>query len=300
MGQPFQYGGQAVIEGVMMRGPREMAVAVRKPAGEIVLEKKPVSSLAQRYPFLKWPLLRGVLALFEALVDGIQVLALSANLALDEEEETLSAKEIALTIFFAVGLAVLLFIVIPTAGAYLTRNFFHPFWQNLAEGFLRLGIFLAYVLSISHLNDIKRVFQYHGAEHKVIHTYEAGEELTVENAKKHTTLHPRCGTSFIIIVLMLTIFIYSVLHVPSLWYRLLSRILLLPLIAGLSYELLKWTSRHTSHGLVKILMAPGLWVQKLTTREPDDSQLEVALAALQAVLVPGGKEAPVQPRAAAN
>lgn len=290
MGQPFQYGGQAVIEGVMMRGPKEMAVAVRKPAGDIVLETKPINSWAQKYPFLKWPLIRGVWNLFEALVLGIQVLTQSANLAMDEEEEALTAKEIALTIFLSVGLAILLFIVIPTVGAYLTRTFFSPFWQNLAEGLLRITIFLGYVIAISSMNDIKRVFQYHGAEHKVIHTYESGEELTVENAKKYTTLHPRCGTSFIIIVLVLTIFIYSVLHVPNIWYRLLSRIVLLPLIAGISYELLKWTSRHTSHGLIKILIAPGLWVQKLTTREPDDSQLEVAITALQAVLPQEKKE----------
>lgn len=286
MPENFQYGGQAVIEGVMMRGPRDLAVAVRKSSGDIVTDIQGLTSLSQKYPFLKWPLLRGVLALFEAMVIGIKVLTYSANMAADEgeEEEILTGKEIAVTVILAIGLAVLLFIVIPTAAAFFLQAYVDFFWQNLIEGMLRIAIFLAYVISIGMMSDIRRVFQYHGAEHKVIHAYEAGERLTVDNVRKYTTLHPRCGTSFLLFVLVLTIFLFSFLHTPDIWSRIGSRILLLPVVAGISYEFIKWSGKYYRRNWVRFLIAPGLWLQKLTTREPDDSQVEVAICALEAVL----------------
>ncbi|MBZ4688105.1 MAG: hypothetical protein PWQ96_1178 [Clostridia bacterium] len=279
----FQYGGQAVIEGVMMRGPKELAVAVRKQAGNIVIDRRPIKSLAEKLPFFKLPFLRGVLALIEALVIGIQALTYSASQAADEEEEELTAKEIFLTITVAFGLAILLFVVIPTGAAHFLE-WMTPFWQNIVEGTLRIAIFLGYIVAISRMKDIQRVFQYHGAEHKVIHTYEAGEELTVENSRKYSTLHPRCGTAFLFMVLILTIILFSFLNTPYLWWRILSRVLLMPIIAGIAYELIKISGKYSQKTAISILIKPGLWLQKLTTREPDDKQLEVAIEALRAVL----------------
>ena len=280
----FQYGGQAVIEGVMMRGPKRYAVAVRKPGGDIVLDEKPISSLMERFAFLKWPFIRGFIALLESLLIGIKTLTYSANQAGEEEEEELTRWEMVVTISMAVGLAVLLFIVLPTGAAHYLENWFTPFWQNFMEGLIRIAVFIIYVVAISQMKDIQRVFQYHGAEHKVIHTYEAGKELTAENAGKFSAMHPRCGTSFLLLVLILTVIVYSFLHTPQLWWRILSRVLLLPVIAGIGYEILKFSGKHAAHPLMRILIAPGLWLQKLTTREPEESQLEVAIKALEAVL----------------
>ncbi|KKM10850.1 membrane protein [Clostridiales bacterium PH28_bin88] len=269
----------------MMRGPRQMAVAVRRPAGDVLVDLKPVGSITERFTFLKWPLLRGVVALVESLVIGIQALTFSANQQTEEEEEALSGGEIALTILLAFGLAALLFIVVPTAAAHYLQKYMNNFWQNMAEGGVRIAVFLVYVMLISRIRDIQRVFQYHGAEHKVIHAYEAGEPLTVANAQKYGSLHPRCGTAFLLIVMVLTILVYSLLHTPGLLWRIGSRLLLLPVVAGLGYEALKLSSRYTHVGWVRVLIAPGLWLQKLTTREPDDTQVEVAIKALEAVLV---------------
>lgn len=284
MGKTFQYGGQAVYEGVMMRGPELLSLAVRKPDGDIALETHSISSWAKKYPIWKLPILRGVLALFEALILGVKMLTRSFNLATDDEEEELSPKEMAITIVLAVILSILLFVVLPTAAAHFTKNYLNYFWQNLLEGVLRIGVFMIYVIAIARLEDIQRTFQYHGAEHKVINTLEASEELTVENARKHTTAHPRCGTSFLLFVLVLTILLYSFLDTPGLLWRIGSRILLLPVVAGLAYEFIKWSGKHYHHAWVKILIAPGIWLQKMTTREPDDQQLEVAIAALSGVM----------------
>jgi uncharacterized protein YqhQ len=284
MTKKFQYGGQALIEGVMMRGAKQMAIAVRRPSGDILVESSQISSLAEKLPLLKLPLLRGVLALVESLVIGVRALTFSANMAVGEEEE-LSKGELAVTILLAIGLAVVLFIIIPTTAAFYLKGFVGGgVWQNLVEGFIRITMFVLYVIVISRIKDIQRVFQYHGAEHKVIHAYEAGEELTVENAKRHSSLHPRCGTAFLLLVMVLTIFVYSTLQTPNLMFRVVSRLALLPLIAGMGYEILKWSSRHTRSPLVKLLITPGLWLQRLTTRPPDDSQVEVAIKAMEEVL----------------
>ncbi len=276
-------GGQAVIEGVMMRGPKDVATAVRDPNGRIQVETHPVSSIADRYPILKKPMLRGTVSLVESLVLGLRSLSYSAKMAGDEDEQ-LTDKEMAGTIIFALVLASILFIAIPTGAA----KFFHfitddPVFLNLMEGFLRLTIFLAYIGGISRMKDIRRVFQYHGAEHKTIHCYEAGLPLTVANVQRFSRLHPRCGTNFLLIVMLVSIFVYAFLGWPSLIERIVSRILLLPVVAGISYELIRFAGRTTNPVALK-LIKPGLWLQYLTTRPPQDDMVEVAIESLKAVL----------------
>lgn len=283
MGDKFQYGGQAVIEGVMMRGRQKLAIAVRKPDDEIIIEERPITSITQKIPFLKLPFVRGTVMLFEALIIGVQALAFSANEAAEGEEEELSSLEMAVSISIAVVLGVLLFVVAPTAIARLLYGFSTVF-VNIGEGIFRIGIFILYVVAISRIKDIQRVYQYHGAEHKVINAFEAGEELTVENARRHSPLHPRCGTSFLLIVMVIMILIFGFLGKPELLVRIVSRIVLLPVVAGVSYEVLKLSGKYCHTWLMKIIIAPGMWLQKLTTREADDSQLEVAIRALSAVL----------------
>ena len=276
-------GGQAVIEGVMMRGPRLRATAVRDPSGVIQVEAVPVHSIADRFPILKKPMLRGSVALIESLVMGIRSLSYSAKMA-GEEDEQLTDREMAGTIVFALALACVLFIAIPTGAAKL----FHvvtedPVFLNLMEGFLRLAIFLAYIWGISRMKDIRRVFQYHGAEHKTIHCYEAGLPLTVENVQTFSRLHPRCGTNFLLIVMLVSIFVFAFLGWPSLAERIASRIVLLPVVAGLSYELIRLAGR-SENAFVQTAIKPGLWLQYLTTRPPEDEMVEVAIESLKAVL----------------
>ena len=276
-------GGQAVIEGVMMRGPKDVATAVRDPNGRIQVETHPVSSIADRYPILKKPMLRGTVSLVESLVLGLRSLSYSAKMAGDEDEQ-LTDKEMAGTIIFALVLASILFIAIPTGAA----KFFHfitddPVFLNLMEGFLRLAIFLAYIGGISRMKEIRRVFQYHGAEHKAIHCYEAGLPLTVANVQRFSRLHPRCGTNFLLIVMLVSTFVYAFLGWPSLIERIVSRILLLPVVAGISYELIRFAGRTTNPVALKLIQ-PGLWLQYLTTRPPQDDMVEVAIESLKAVL----------------
>jgi len=281
----FSYGGQAVIEGVMMRGPRSWAVAVRQPDGSIAVEKEETPAYTERCWFFRLPLVRGSIVLFDSLVLGLRALSKSANLAMDSEEEELSWREIAGSVLLAFFLAVLLFIVVPTGAAHLAR-----YWipgvllQNVFEGIIRMAVFVAYLLVISRMKDIERVFMYHGAEHKVINAYESGEALTPENVGKYPTLHPRCGTSFLLVVLVISIFVFALLGGGSLWWKIGSRILVLPVVAGLGYEFVRASSRWRDKAWANFLVAPGLWFQKLTTREPDDGQLGVAIRALQEVL----------------
>lgn len=281
----YNYGGQAVIEGVMMRGPDSRAVAVRRPDNTIVIDHKPVTSITSRFKPLKWPMLRGVVALFESLVMGLQALSFSAGQAMEDEEEELTTRDIVITMVVAFGLAVLLFVVLPTWAAHLLQK-----WapgsvaQNILEGLFRMAVFIAYVVAIAQMKDIKRVFRYHGAEHKVINAYEAGDELTVERVQKYPTYHPRCGTSFLIIVLVVSIFVFAMLGEQVLWWRILSRVMLLPVVAGISYELLKASARYENNILMRVIAAPGRWVQRITTGEPDDGMVEVAITAFKAVL----------------
>jgi uncharacterized protein YqhQ len=283
-------GGQAVIEGVMMRAPRSVAVAVRRPTGEIVVRKDLVVPVSERFPILKMPVIRGAVALVTSLVMGMKALNFSANEAnveAGQDKQQMSPMVMGGTIAVALLFGVALFFILPL---YLTKLLVPLIGSsnvmfNLVDGVIRVAVFLLYVFSISRMSDIKRVFQYHGAEHKSIFAFEAGESLTVENVKKFSRLHPRCGTSFLLIVMLVSIFIFSL--IPKLWPFYLkagARVVLLPLIAGVSYEFLKWSARHEKSSLVRALIAPGLALQRLTTREPDESQLEVAIRSMEEAL----------------
>ncbi|HBF36806.1 MAG TPA: DUF1385 domain-containing protein [Firmicutes bacterium] len=290
----FQYGGQAVIEGVMMRGRDYLAVAVRKSNGEIVIKKDPVGTITKKHPWLKWPFIRGVVSLCESFGIGMRALMFSADQFMEGEEETkLSSWETSLMVLVALVMSVLLFVVLPLLGRMLVNHFIPKqdyFWGNLVESVLRMLILVAYIAGVSIMKDIRRVFAYHGAEHKVINTFEAKEDLTVENARKHTTFHPRCGTSFLLFVVIISAVFFSFLKYDTILMRFVTRILLLPVVAGVSYEVLKFTGKHQNFFLWRWLSEPGFWLQKLTTREPDDEQLEVAINSLVAVL---REEAPV-------
>ena len=275
-------GGQAVIEGVMMRGKDKIAVAVRQPDGEIAIDVGPANSITDKYPFLKKPLLRGVVALCESLYHGMKALAYSAQVS-GEDDEQLDSKEMAMTIAFSIVLAVVLFIIIPTWSMRFLNAWTHDHMiLNLAEGALRMLIFLGYITAISSMKDIQRVFQYHGAEHKTIYTYEAGLPLEVANVRQFSTLHPRCGTNFLMIVMLISMFVFTFLGWPNLFERIMSRIILMPVIAGVSYEIIRYAGSHIDSAWVRTAIFPGLCLQKLTTREPDDSQIEVAIASLKA------------------
>ena len=276
-------GGQAVIEGVMMRDAHRTATAVRLPNGEIDVETRTVSSIRDRYPVLNLPLIRGSVIMVESLIIGMRALSFSAQAA-GEEDEQMTKKEIAMTISFALVLASILFIVIPTGAAHLAAAYTDdPIVFNLIEGGIRLMVFLLYIWGISFMGGIRRVFQYHGAEHKTIHCYEAGEALTVENVQKFPRLHPRCGTNFLLIVMVVAIVFHVFFGWPDLWLRVLSRLAILPVVSGVSYEIIRFAGRSENH-LVHILITPGLWLQYLTTRPPADEMVEVAIESLKAVL----------------
>lgn len=278
------YGGQAVIEGVMMRSPDKYAIAVRKPSKEIILKVGSIRSLSQKMKFFKLPIFRGIINLVESLTLGFKALTYSAEQATGEEER-LNSKEMFFTIVFALGLFILIFIVLPTSIArYMDRYLTNVLIYNIFEGFLRISIFLIYLFVISKMPDIRRVFEYHGAEHKVIYTYEAGKDLNVKNVKEYSTLHPRCGTSFIFIVLIISILVFSLLGKQTLLLRIAYRIAIIPLIAGISYEILKLSAKNMDKRVVRWMVMPGLWFQKLTTKEPDENQIEVAINALLGVL----------------
>ncbi|MFH1091401.1 MAG: DUF1385 domain-containing protein [Pseudomonadota bacterium] len=298
----FNVGGQAVLEGVMMRSPGALAVAVRKQNGEVAVKEAPWRSLSAKYKFLTWPFLRGVVVLIESLYNGIEALAYSANQAMEEEtDEKMGTFTLTMTIIVSLGFAVLLFVVAPH---YLSLLFgrWGPVDYNVkslafhaVDGVLKLAVFIAYIWLISLIKDIKRVFQYHGAEHMSIYAYEAGRELTVENAREFSTLHPRCGTAFLIVVLLISILFFSLVFpfiaprgpdqgwAVHLFYVGLKLLMMLP-IAGAAYEMNRWASRHMDRWLPKLAVLPGMWVQKFTTREPSDDQIEIALIALKKTL----------------
>jgi uncharacterized protein YqhQ len=286
-GRDAPLGGQAVLEGVMMRGVSTWSVAVRKPDGEVEVTSEPLVSWAKRHRVLRLPVVRGVVALAESLKIGFRALGISANAQLAEEED---AKPIggltwAFTIALSLALAIGLFFVLPVGATSLIKDELGSallFW--LVEGVLRTAIFIGYIVAISRLPDLRRVFEYHGAEHKTISCFEAGDELTPERAKRYSRLHPRCGTSFLLIVMVLAIFVFAPIGLPAWYWLLTSRILGIPLIAGLSYEVIKWAGRNRRKRWVRAVMWPGLMLQNLTTREPDPEQLEVAITALQSVL----------------
>lgn len=298
-------GGQAVIEGVMMRSPRFIAVAVRKPNQRIMIRNGPYEGIGFRYPVLKKPLLRGVVTLVESMIQGIEALSYSANLAAAEEpaaaateKQDLSKWAIAGSIAVAFAFGMGLFVALPhflTAVLTSTDSINSPLF-HLVDGLFKVAILLAYVYLIALMKDIRRVFQYHGAEHKSIYTFEAGEELTVENARKHSRLHPRCGTSFLLFLVLISIFVFSAVFpllqlaqfssVPFLNHLLmvLTKIVLMFPVAGFAYEFIKLCAGHMDRAFFRALIWPGLVLQNLTTREPADDQLEVALASLRQVI----------------
>jgi uncharacterized protein YqhQ len=315
--KPLQVGGQAVIGGVMMRAPGRIATAVRRTNGEIVVKQRDYLTLAERSKFFKLPILRGAVGLVEMLFIGIETLNFSAEVAMHDIEEAerkngdgkvskekkaATNLKLALTVIFSLLVGVAIFFITPLI---ITTKLFNveqnAFGFNLIAGSIRIVILLSYLLAISLLKDVKRLFEYHGAEHKAVFTFESQGELTIESAKNYTRFHPRCGTSFILIVMVVAILLFSILDSLlihwlgsiSLPIRFLTHLPLIPLVGGAAYEFIRWSAKKTSTPIGKILVAPGLWVQRITTSEPDSSQLEVALIAMKCAL---GIELPIQPK----
>jgi uncharacterized protein YqhQ len=279
------FGGQAVMEGVMIRSKKHMVVCVRQPNDEILTQTEKIHSLSEKSRILKVPFVRGILALFETLYIGVKGIYFSANAAFGDEEEEVnfSSKEIAVVVAVALVLSVLLFSVTPF---FLTSllNLGGGVVFNIVEGVVRLSFLLVYLAAVSRIGDFKRVFQYHGAEHAAINAYEAGVELNVENARRYSRFHARCGTSFLLIVMVISILLFSLMPNLGYWVRLAYRILLIPVIASVSYELLRLSDRYKDSRIMKVLTAPGLALQRLTTRPPDDKMLAVALKAVKEVV----------------
>lgn len=306
--KPLQVGGQAVIEGVMMRAPGKIATAVRRADGSIVVKEQSYTSLAERHPVFKLPVLRGAVGLVEMMFIGIDTLNFSAEVAMQDLEPTgidpktkrSSNTRLALTVLLSLTIAVAVFFITPI---FITTSLFdveqEAFWFNMIAGGIRLSILLLYLSAISMLKDVKRLFEYHGAEHKAVFAFEAHGALTVESALGFTRFHPRCGTSFILIVMVAAMMLFSmfdtmmiyVLGSISLPVRLLTHLPLVPLVGGIAYEFIKWSARRTETMIGRLLIAPGLWLQRITTSEPDASQQEVALVALRRAL---GIEKPVE------
>jgi uncharacterized protein YqhQ len=292
-------GGQAVLEGVMMRGPSNWTLAVRKQDGEIATVEREISSVMVRHRFFRLPIIRGIIALGESLAIGFRALAISANYAAqeegDDEEVSTEIGRGALIFAFtiAIGFALVLFKVTP---ALITS--WLPIDQTglfvVVEGLIRVSIFILYLVLISFLPDLKRVFQYHAAEHKAINAYEAGEDLTPERVQRFSLIHPRCGTAFLLWVMVIAIFVFAFFGQPAWYWLILSRIALLPVIAGIAYELIRFAGKHTGNRALMTLLAPGLWLQRLTTREPSLDQLEVSIRALKDVLQREGRLDPAE------
>jgi len=291
---PIRYGGQAVMEGVMMAGPQGKAIAVRKEDGSLVYKIEKKTRLTDKYPILGWPLIRGCVSFASSLISGMQDLTWSAAQIGEEEDEKLTTKDMVLAILLAVVLTVGLFVVVPVLAATWLHDTVGDFGRSLIEGLLRLVLFFGYVLAISRMPDIQRVFAYHGAEHKTINAYEAGAELTPEEVSKYSRIQPRCGTSFILMVMIVTIILFTFIGQTNALQRILLKVLLLPVVAGLSYELFRLPLAFPDNPLVKILVAPGLATQRLTTREPSLEQIEVAIAALTSTPGFDGKNGDIQ------
>lgn len=284
MKSSFNYGGQAVLEGVMMRGRRWATVAMRAPSSEIVVHSEQLPRALYAGWFVKVPFVRGVGMLWDTLVLGMKALMYSANVALQEEKEEVELSKPMMwgTAAVAIVMAIAIFFVGPLLLIGLVDEYIQSaFLSNVIEGAIRLAVFLVYIWGIGRMPDIRRVFAYHGAEHKCINTYEAGEPLEATRAVPFTTAHPRCGTSFLLVVMVISILVFAVLGRPPMVWRIVSRVVLVPVIAGIAYEFLKFTAAHLSNRAVRWLAAPGLALQRLTTREPDESMLEVGMVALR-------------------
>jgi uncharacterized protein YqhQ len=289
------YGGQAVLEGVMMRGRDQWAIAVRKPDGDLHLEGHDIDSVAKRYQVLRWPGLRGVIALGQALSIGIKALTISANQSADEGEK-LTPRQMAFSMTIAMIIFIGVFIVLPAVVSNFARDQVGSgILLNVAEGIFRVLLFLGYLLLIGRMKEIRRVFEYHGAEHKTIAAYEHDAPLEPASVDRYSTLHVRCGTNFLLIVMILTIFVFAFFGTPGLAWRIGSRILAVPVIAGLAFEALRLGARYQRTAIMRALMAPGLWLQKITTKPPAHDQIEVAIAAFREVRRREGAEAEGEP-----
>ncbi|QUH19117.1 DUF1385 domain-containing protein [Alkaliphilus sp. B6464] len=306
--KPTSIGGQALIEGVMMKGPKDIAIAVRTPDNQITVKKEPVTGIVEKYKLNKIPFLRGGIALIDSMVLGVRSLNYAADIAMPEEETSEESSKlegflerifkdklndvlIYFSVFVALLISVAVFVLGPTLLTGALKNVITTtLGLNLIEGILRLSLFVGYIAIISKMEDIKRVFQYHGAEHKTIYCYENGEDLTVENVRKYSTLHPRCGTSFLFIVMMVSMILFSIIGWSDPITRVVSRLILMPVVAGISYEIIRIAGKSQS-ALMSIVSYPGMAMQKLTTIEPDDGQIEVAIEALKNVLVEDGDAA---------
>jgi len=285
----FHYGGQAVIEGVMMRGRKSITVAVRDPSGEIVLHSEPLEGAFYDSVWRRIPFVRGLLILADTLILGTRTLMYSANVSLSEEEVELTTPAIVATVIFSLGVGIALFFVLPLVlVGFLDRFIASSLLSILLEGLIRLSLLLLYLSLIGLVPDIKRVFAYHGAEHKTIDAFEKGSPLNAREVSAHSTAHSRCGTSFLLVVVLLSVIIFAFLGRPPMVWRIISRVLLIPVIAGISYEFIRFTADHGDNPLVKTLTVPGMALQTLTTREPDEPMLEVAIAALKPVLIADG------------
>jgi uncharacterized protein YqhQ len=281
-------GGQAVLEGVMMRGPSNWAVAVRKPDGAIAEVSRSIASPMARHRLLRLPIVRGVVALGESLAIGFRALAISANYAAQQEGQEIETELTKTQLFFAFAVAIVFALLLFKVGPALLVDKLVPVhsgtWFVIIEGVVRVGIFLIYLSVISLLPDLRRVFQYHAAEHKAINAYEAGEELVPEKVQRFSLIHPRCGTAFLLWVMVVAIFVFAFFGRPAWYWLIVTRIVFLPLIAGIAYELIRFAGKHSHNRLLMTLLAPGLWLQRLTTREPSLDQLEVSIRALKEVL----------------
>jgi uncharacterized protein YqhQ len=291
-GEEILVGGQAVLEGVMMRAPHSYCVAVRKPDGQLVTEEKPLYRMSEKYPIFKLPVFRGVGTLVQAMRLGVNALQFSANAALDEQKEGEKPVEISSGMMTATLLGNLLFFValykfvpllLATQLGKMVPSLSGRFATNMTDGGIRILIFLAFLFALSRFKDIRRVFQYHGAEHKVVFNYESGRPVTVENAQKFVTFHPRCGTSFMLVMLVIAMIFYAFIPVDNFWIKFFARLAFLPVIVGLSYEIIRFAAKRQGT-MMGLLSAPGLWLQRITTQPPDDSQAAVAIHALEGAM----------------
>jgi uncharacterized protein YqhQ len=282
--RPHLYGGQAVVEGVMMRGADHWAVAVRKPAGDIYVESHDIDSVAKRRPFFAKPFLRGIIVLGQSLAIGTRALLIATNQSMDDDEQ-LTSRQVGFALALAMVFFVAIFVLGPTVlFAWIENRTSGGVLTNVLEGLFRVALFVAYLWLIGKTKDIHRVFEYHGAEHKTIAAFEHGDPLDPEHVDKYPTVHVRCGTNFLIIVMVITIFVFTLFGTPGFWWRIGSRLIAIPLIAGVAYEALRLGARYQSSLVMRALMAPGLWLQKITTQKPDREQIQVAIASFDEVL----------------
>ena len=278
-------GGQALIEGVMMRHENKIASAVRRPDNEIIFQEQYHIPLAKRYKLLGFKFIRGSVSLIEMMVIGMKSLMFSAEMALTEYDKKPGRWEMPISLFISFTVSITFFIVIPAYIFSLLRSVIvSTFLLNIIEGCIRLGLFLSFLGATLLMEDMRRVFMYHGAEHKTVFAWESGQELTVENVRKYSTRHPRCGTSFILVVMIVSILVFSLLGRPDFFHRVIYKLLLLPVVAGISYEVIRFTGEHQGWTWVQFLSWPGLLLQKITTRQPTDDQIEVAIAAMKKVI----------------